>query len=134
MNSFLISAPPHSLKKIGTIFIINPKVSSIEKNGISIIGNDIKNSMQDSTWILKNLIKIKPDIIQITEPLLLPIATKYKSKYGARLIYDPAEDWGSMYKDFSRKFIPIPHLLGFGIRQFENWFLSNIDHRLIKYL
>ena len=33
-----------------------------------------------------------------------------------------------MYKDFSRKFTPIPHLLGFGIRQFENWFLSKIDY------
>ena len=41
-----------SLKKIGTIFIINPKVSSMEKNGISIIGNDIKIAKHSNTYVL----------------------------------------------------------------------------------
>ena len=116
-----------SLSKIASVFIINPKVSSIESDGITIIGNDSEDSVKNSYWIYRNLIIINPDIIQITEPLLLPIAVKYKSKNKVKLIYDPAEDWISMYKNFSRKPPPLPHLLGYSMRKFEKWFMPKMD-------
>ena len=92
-------------------------MGSIESDRITIIGNDSENSVKNSYWIYRNLIIINPDIIQITEPLLLPIAVKYKSKNKVKLIYDPAEDWVSMYKNFSRKPAPIPYLLGYTMKR-----------------
>ncbi|MDP7465542.1 MAG: glycosyltransferase, partial [Candidatus Marinimicrobia bacterium] len=80
------------------------------------------------SWIIEQLNMIKPDIVQVTEPLLLSPAVKYKSNNSVKVIYDPAEDWRAMYRDFSRKPPPIPQLLGFGIRQYENWFLSKMDY------
>ena len=77
-----------SLSKIASVFIINPKVSSIESDRILIIGNDSEDSVKNSYWIYRNLIIINPDIIQITEPLLLPIAVKYKTKNKVKLIYE----------------------------------------------
>lgn len=117
-----------SLKKIASVSIINPRVNSSESDGISISGNDGASSVRKSTWIIEHLKAIQPDIIQITEPQLLPPAVKYKSKHNVKLIYDPAEDWSAMYREFSRKPFPIPQMLGFGMGQFENWFLKNIDH------
>jgi len=117
-----------SLNKIANVSIINPSVSSIESDGIEIIGNDSLLHGNDSTWIIENLIKIQPDIVQVTEPLLLTPAVKYKSNNGVKLIYDPAEDWRAMYREFSRMPVPLPQLLGFGIRQYENWFLSKMDY------
>ena len=117
-----------SLNKIASVSIINPKVSSTENNGIAIVGNDTTSIVKHSSWIFEHLKMIKPDIIQVTEPRLLPPAVKYKSKYSIKVIYDPAEDWSAMYREFSRKPAPIPQLLGFGMRQFENWFLNKIDY------
>jgi hypothetical protein len=117
-----------SLKKIGDVSIINPSVSSKEIDDITIIGNDSKATIGDSSWIIEQLNMIKPDIVQVTEPLLLSPAVKYKSNNSVKVIYDPAEDWRAMYRDFSRKPPPIPQLLGFGIRQYENWFLSKMDY------
>ncbi|MCH7611944.1 MAG: glycosyltransferase family 4 protein [Candidatus Marinimicrobia bacterium] len=117
-----------SLNKIASVFIINPRVSSTKNDGIAIVGNDTLSKLKNSSWIFEQLKKIKPDIIQVTEPQLLPPAVKYKSKYTIKVIYDPAEDWSAMYREFSRKPAPIPQLLGFGMRQFENWFLNKIDY------
>ena len=36
-----------SLKKIGAVSIINPRVASEEKDGITIVGNDNKFSVSD---------------------------------------------------------------------------------------
>jgi glycosyltransferase involved in cell wall biosynthesis len=57
----------------------------------------------------------------------LPPAVKYKSDNSVKIIYDPAEDWSALYREFSRKPIPIPQILGLGIRQLENWFLPHVD-------
>ena len=117
-----------SLKKIADVSIINPRVSSKMSDGIAIIGNDSSSPVSDSSWIIEQLKTIQPDIVQVTEPLLLSPAVKYKSRHSVKIIYDPAEDWRSMYREFSRKPAPIPHLLGFGIRQYENWFLPKMDY------
>jgi len=117
-----------SLKKIADVSIINPSVSSEEIKGITIIGKASKTPLSDLSWLLEQLNMINPDIVHVTEPLLLSPAVKYKSNNGGKIIYDPAEDWCAMYKDFSRKPTPIPQLLGFGIRQYENWFLSKMDY------
>ncbi len=117
-----------SLKKIADVSIINPRVSSKKIEGIAIIGNDSTTPISNSSWILEQLKTIKPEIIQVTEPLLLSPAVKYKSNTNVKVIYDPAEDWRAMYREFSRKPPPIPQLLGFGIRQYENWFLSQMDY------
>ena len=117
-----------SLKKIASVYIINPTVFSIENDGVIIVGNDTNSKVNNSFWIFKHLTTISPDIIQVTEPLLLPLAVKYKSKYRVKLIYDPAEDWSAMFRDFTRKPVPIPQLLGFGMRQFEKCFLSKMDY------
>ena len=117
-----------SLNKIASVFIINPRVSSIKNDGIVIVGNDTLSMVKRSAWIFEHLKMIKPDIIQVTEPQLFPPAVKYKSKYSIKIIYDPAEDWSAMYREFSRKPAPIPQLLGFGMRQFETWFLNKIDY------
>jgi len=117
-----------SLKKISSVIIINPKIRSNKNDDIAIIGNNNKDSLSDSGWIIKQLNMIKPDIIQITEPLLLYPAVKYKSINNVKAIYDPAEDWRAMYREFSRKPTPIPQMLGYGIHQYENWFLSKIDY------
>ena len=109
-----------SLKKIAVVSIINPRVSSKVSDGIAIIGNDSSSPVSDSSWIIEQLKTIQPDIVQVTEPLLLSPAVKYKSRHSVKIIYDPAEDWRAMYREFSRKPAPIPHLLGFGIRQYEN--------------
>ena len=117
-----------SLKKIGAVSIINTRVASEEKDGITIVGNDNKFSVSDSSWIIEQLKIMNPEIIQVTEPLLLAPAIKYKSNHTIKIIYDPAEDWSAMYREFSRKPKPIPKFLGFGIRQYENWFLPKIDY------
>lgn len=117
-----------SLKKIADVSIINPRVSSEIIDGVAIIGNDSKVTIGSSSWLIEQLNMIKPDIVQVTEPLLLSPAVKYKSNNSVKVIYDPAEDWRAMYRDFSRKPLPIPQLLGFGIRQYENWFLSQMDY------
>ncbi len=117
-----------SLNKIASVSILNPRVSSTESDEITIVGNDTPSKLKNSSWIFEHLEMIKPDIIQVTEPQLLPTAVKYKSKHNVKLIYDPAEDWSAMYREFSRKPVPIPQLLGFGMRQFENWFLNKMDY------
>lgn len=117
-----------SIKKIASVSVINPSVSPIKKDGISIIGNKSSSAIKKSSWIMERLKIIKPDIIQITEPQLLPSAVKYRSEFNSKLIYDPAEDWSAMYREFSRKPFPIPQMLGFGMRQFENWFLNKMDY------
>ncbi len=117
-----------SLKKISDVSIINPRVSSEEIEGVAILGNDGISPESNSLWIIEQLTIIKPDIIQVTEPLLLSPAVKYKYNTSVKIIYDPAEDWRAMYREFSRKPVPLPQLLGFGIRQYENWFLSKMDH------
>ncbi len=117
-----------SLKKIADVSIINSRVSSKVSDGIAIIGNDSSSPVSDSSWIIEQLKTIQPDIVQVTEPLLLSPAVKYKSRHSVKIIYDPAEDWRAMYREFSRKPAPIPQLLGFGIRQYENWFLPKMDY------
>lgn len=117
-----------SLNKVADISVINPRVKGETINGIKIIGKSLDDQTKDSAWILDQLKNIKPDIIQVTEPLLLPPSVKYKSKNSTRIIYDPAEDWSALYREFSRKPIPIPQILGFGIRQFENWYLPKVDY------
>ena len=117
-----------TLKKIASVTIINPRFTSVNNDGIVIVGQDSVPPISRSPWIMEQLKIINPDIIQVTEPLLLAPAIKYKSNHTVKIIYDPAEDWSAMYREFSRKPPPIPKLLGFGIRQYENWFLSQIDY------
>lgn len=117
-----------SLNKIGSVYIINPNcVKTNSVNGIKFVCKNLKrgNSLK---WVLKKLDKIDPKIIHVTEPFLLKPAVQYKSIKSVKIIYDPAEDWASMYQDFSRKIWPIPQLLSYYIRNYENWYLSQIDH------
>ena len=44
-----------SLKKIASVYIINPTVFSIENDGVIIVGNDTKSKVNNSFWIFKQL-------------------------------------------------------------------------------
>jgi len=116
-----------SIKKIGSVYIINPFIPSQCYDGINIVGNNKTPKLNNNSWIINKLKLINPNIIQVTEPFLLPAAVKYKSTKDVKIIYDPAEDWASMYMNFSKKPKPIPQLLGFLTRLYENWYLSYAD-------
>ena len=64
--------------------------------------------------------KIKPQIVQIHDPELLPFLVFIKKRFNVKIIYD-------MHEDYARK----GGLRGKMIRKIENWAFKFIDHTFI---
>ena len=117
-----------SLAKIAEILILNPTfITSAGNPQLLGISNQKKSKYDKFSWFIKTLTTEQPDIIHVTHPALLIIAGKIKQKFGAKIVYDPAEDWKEMVRELSRSPWLKKQLMAYSIQGIELLYRRKID-------
>lgn len=118
-----------SLARFAEVFILNPRYAPDAAGNPRIIGVEKPLSiLATRAWMLEWLRETGMDIVQVTDPLLLPAALTCKQELSVKIVYDPAEDWPGMFHDFSRKPWPLPQFMGWGMARFEKKYTRMCDH------